>query len=138
MKSKGRNLSAIEVQVAGEPKLNPVLCHIFASDFNLNLHEDELLAPLLKEDTTAPKDGRPGQTAVANCRRLVENITSLSKRVPGLHCDLGASISNFSFAKLALVNDLRAAGDRLAGNDVVAAIAGDNATRGKLASTRSQ
>ena len=53
MKQKGRDLTAVELQVAGEPKLNPVLCHIFSSDFDVHLHEEELLAPL--------PEGRPGQ-----------------------------------------------------------------------------
>ena len=131
MKQKGRDLTAIEVQVAGEPKLNPVLCHIFASDFDLRLHEEELLAPFLKDDHA--RDSKPGETALAYCRGVVENIALQAKRIEGLQSDPDAAISNFSFAKLALVNDLKAAGERLANNDVVAAIAGDNATRASLA-----
>ena len=33
MKHKGRDLSAIEVQVVGDPKINPVLLHILATEF---------------------------------------------------------------------------------------------------------
>ncbi|WP_419805999.1 hypothetical protein [Terriglobus sp.] len=95
MKSKGRGLSTIEFQVAGEPKLNPVLCHIFASDLNVHLHEEEMLAPFLNEDTSGLKDGKPGETALANCRRVIEDIALRAQPVPGLHCDLGAAISNF-------------------------------------------
>jgi hypothetical protein len=52
--------------------------------------------------------------------------------MPEFKTTLSATISNFSFAKLALVNDLKAAAGHLSSNDAVAAIAGDAQSRGPL------
>jgi hypothetical protein len=52
--------------------------------------------------------------------------------MPEFRTELSATISNFSFAKLALVNDLKSAVGQLSSNDAVAAIAGDPQSRGRL------
>ena len=59
-----------------------------------------------------------------------------AERVPGFAIAGSAVIGNFAFAKLAMVNDLKEAGAVLSANDMIAAIAGDDAARAQLASSQ--
>ncbi len=137
MKKKGRELAALEVQVAGEPKVNPVLLHVLSDEFNIRVTEHELIEAVTPKETedAAPKEVTG--TSVLGCyTAAVFSLTSQFEKVPGFATEMTATISNFSFAKLALVNDLKAAGELLNSNDVIAAIAGDNLARGRLGASQ--
>jgi very-short-patch-repair endonuclease len=137
MKRKGRDLTAIEVQVVGEPKINPVLLHFLSDQFDLQISEEELLEVAMpKEPEAGSTKEATGATVLGSYQLALDALTERAGGVPEFRTELSAVISNFSFAKLALVNDLKSAGEQLSSNDVVAAIAGDNRSRGRLGSAQ--
>lgn len=137
IKKKGRDLMALEVQVVGEPKVNPVLLHVLSDEFNIQITEEELLEPVTQKDLEGVAPQEVSGDSVLRCyTAAVASLVEQLHKVPGFVTEMTATISNFSFAKLALVNDLKGAGELLTSNDVVAAIAGDNQARGRLGSSQ--
>jgi hypothetical protein len=137
MKRKGRELAAIEVQIAGEPQVNPVLLHVLADQSGVQVSEEELItAATQSEPEEASADENSGATVLNRYQEALQAFAARVSGMPKFRVELSAVISNFSFAKLALVNDLRSAGERLNSNDAVAAIAGDNEARGHLGSAQ--
>jgi hypothetical protein len=133
MKTKGKELAAIEVQVAGEPQVNPVLLHVLAEQTGIQIAESELIeAATPTEREVGSEEEGPELTALDNYQRALRVLAARVKGMPEFKTELSATISNFSFAKLALVNDLKSAADHLNSNDAVAAIAGDAESRGRL------
>ena len=132
MKKKGRDLTAIDVQVAGDPQVNPILRHILSDEFNIVITDEQLLSTILPESEADDLQGEDAPSLLERYNKVVSSLTVRVGKVPGFTVTFSAAISNFSFAKLALVNDLKAAEGLLTNNDVVAAIAGDEAARGKL------
>lgn len=133
---KGKDVSAVEVQVAGEPKVNPVLLHVLRDQFNLGMNEDELMAAALPVETEPGAKEAADLPLLDGYRAALAALEVKAHRLPGLKTELSGAISNFSFAKLALVNDLETAGEKLHLNEVVAAIAGDSKARGRLGSSQ--
>jgi very-short-patch-repair endonuclease len=137
MKRKGKELAAIEVQLAGEPQVNPVLLHVLADQSGVQISDEELIQVAtpkeLEGDST--EEAR-GATVLNAYQKALYAFEARVKGMPEFRTELSAVISNFSFAKLALVNDLKSAGDRLSSNDAVAAIAGDAQSRGRLGSAQ--
>jgi hypothetical protein len=69
---KGRELSAIEIQIAGETKLNPLLLHMLGEDFNVRITEEELLEAIVPRESELPATEEPGGTlALAQFRAAV-------------------------------------------------------------------
>ena len=139
MKRKGKELAAIEVQVAGEPQINPVLLHVLAEQTGIQIAESELIAAAMPKE---PDAGSTEATAESgSSRQLIKwrciSLAAKVKGMPEFRTELSAAISNFSFAKLALVNDLKSAADHLGFNEAVAAIAGDTESRGRLGTAQS-
>ncbi|HTF62683.1 MAG TPA: AAA domain-containing protein, partial [Edaphobacter sp.] len=133
MKRKGKELSAIEVQVAGEPQVNPVLLHVLAEQTGIQISESELVLAVAPTERGAGSEEESTElTALDNYQRALHALAARVKGMPEFKTELSATISNFSFAKLALVNDLKSAAAQLISNDAVAAIAGDTQSRGRL------
>ena len=44
VKRKGRDVSMLDLQIAGEAEVNPVLLHVLADQFNVHVDEDQLLS----------------------------------------------------------------------------------------------
>ena len=125
---KGRDASAMEIVIVGDAQVNPVLLHVLQSEFDLQLTDDELLPVEVTPDETT--DG----AHMASYRAALQVLEKHAERIPGFAIAESAVIGNFAFAKLAMVNDLKEAGSVLSANDMIAAIAGDDAARAQLAS----
>ena len=127
---KGRDVSAVEVEIVGEARVNPVLLHVLQSEFDLVLTEEELL----------PGEEIPGEAVesshLARYTAALGRLAAEAKKIPGFATVGSAVIGNFAFAKLAMVNDLKEAGAVLSGNNMIAAIAGDDAARAQLGSSQ--
>jgi very-short-patch-repair endonuclease len=137
MKRKGREPAAIEMHIAGEPQVNPVLLHVLADQSGVQVSEEELIAAATQSEPEAPSVEESSGAAVLNgFQKALHAFAARVSGLPEFRVELSAVISNFSFAKLALVNDLKSAGERLSTNDAVAAIAGDNEARGRLGSAQ--
>lgn len=128
LKFKGQDLQATELDLAGEVEVNPVLLHIFNRELNLPLSAETLLS-------LYSADG-DGETTQANLQAVLDYLKTLARKLPGFKAELFAVLGNFSFQKLAMVRDLENRRAELLANDVVAAIAGDQAARRKLGSSQ--
>jgi Protein of unknown function (DUF4011) len=131
LKLKGQDIRATEIQVAGEAQVNPVLLHIFHKELNVAVEADELLTLFSPQ-----ADSADDESTNLNLKDLLNRLNSVAAKVPGFKAEPFAVIGNFSFQKLAMVKDLESRRSELLTNDVVAAIAGDNAARRKLGSAQ--
>jgi hypothetical protein len=104
-----------------------------AEQTGIQVSESELMEAAAPEEREAGSaDETTEFTALDNYQRALHALAAKVKGMPEFRTTLSATISNFSFAKLALVNDLKAAAGHLSSNDAVAAIAGDAQSRGLL------
>ena len=128
LKLKGQDIQATEIQIAGEVQINPVLIHVFQRELNVSVGADELLALFSPQHASEVDED---QTDI-NLDAVLNSLNFVATNVPGFKAEPFAVIGNFSFQKLAMVKDLESRRAELLANDVVAAIAGDNAARRKL------
>jgi very-short-patch-repair endonuclease len=149
LKLKGQDVKATEVQVIGEAQINPVLLHVFHQELNVSITPEELLS-LFSLQHNFVTNGSNGSAATglidaseedertidANLDAVLVRLNKVAIKVPGFKSEAFAVIGNFSFQKLAMVKDLEARRSELLANDVVAAIAGDNAARRKLSGSQ--
>src|SRR3984957_13195902 len=139
LKLKGQDLEATEIQVAGEFEVNPVLLHIFNRELNLPMTAETVLKLFINDqgdaaagdeyDVDSPETG-------LQLDPLLDFLNAMASKPPGFRAESFAVLGNFSFQKLAMVRDLENHSAELVVNDVVAAIAGDNAARRKLGSSQ--
>jgi very-short-patch-repair endonuclease len=127
---KGRDVSSVEIEVAGEAQVNPVLLHVLDSEFDVQLTEEELLPA--DDLSSAETDGGHIAPYLAAFAMLAER----AQKIPGFATLASAVIGNFAFAKLAMVNDLKESGAMLSAHAMIAAIAGDDAARAQLATSQ--
>ncbi len=142
LKLKGQDLQATEVELAGEIEVNPVLLHIFNRELNLPLTAETLLSLYSRDDdtetTAADSSVTDGPQAAVNLQAVLDCLNTLARKLAGFKAEPFAVLGNFSFQKLAMVRDLENRRDELLANDVVAAIAGDNAARKKLSGSQTE
>jgi very-short-patch-repair endonuclease len=136
---KGQDLPATEVQLVGEIEVNPVLLHIFNRELNLPLTVETILSLFNVDDIEAasvddPEVGEPQGTV--NLQAVLDFLNAIASKLPGFRAEPFAVLGNFSFQKLAMVRDLENRRAELLANDVIAAIAGDNAARRKLGASQ--
>jgi hypothetical protein len=134
LKLKGTDLPATEVQLVREIEVNPVLLHIFNRELNLPLTAETVLS-LYSGDHDAGKiedDAEVDGPQKVSLQAVLDGLNTLASKLPGFKAEPSAVLGNFSFQKLAMVRDLENHRAELLANDVVAAIAGDNAARRKL------
>jgi len=143
-KKRGRDLSSVEVQIVGEPEVNPILVHVLNTEFNVKLTSEELLTlaePDAPQGATLHDDDAVLSEEAAHrpIDRYIAAFSVLSTRaslIPGFMTSEAAVIGNFAFAKLAMVNDLKEAASLLIGNDMIAAIAGDLSARASIGASQ--
>lgn len=101
-----------DVDLGVQTEVNPALVHHLATEHDLHL-DAELLADLaLTNDRFDPAP-------------VLRHVTRSCASVPGFGIEPRLVIGTFSGAGLSMVNDLHDQTGRLAGHDVVAALAGD-------------
>ena len=134
LKLKGQDVQATEVELAGEIEVNPVLLHVFNRELNLPLTAEVLLSLYSDGDDAETMDDAEADEpqATVNLQAVLDFLNVLANKLPGFKAEPFAVLGNFSFQKLAMVRDLENRRAELLANDVVAAIAGDNAARKKL------
>lgn len=133
---KGSEYNNVEVSVAADPQVNPVLLHLLFQHFGVQLAADHL-APEVPEDSFDPASTGGDQTTDAVLNLYREKLALLTAKVSGapeFRTDCAAVISNFAFAKMAMVNDLNETAPMLSENELIAAIAGDTVARAAMAS----
>jgi hypothetical protein len=138
LKLKGTDLAATEVQLVGEIEVNPVLLHVFNRELNIPVTAETVLGiySITRYGDSVADDTEAATTAAVNLQAVLDWFSTRASKVPGFRADSFAVLGNFSFQKLAMVRDLENHRAELLANDVVAAIAGDNAARRKLGSVQ--
>lgn len=110
---EGRRPEALTLVRTGPPRPNLALLHALAEQgFDIEIDEDE-------------------EDALTILGRLQASVP-----LTGFEVRLRAVVGNFSFQKLAMVQDLRERGEAMAASDLVAALAGDPEARAELARRR--
>lgn len=132
LKLKGQDIQATEIQIASEAEINPVLLHIFHKELNVSVGEEELLNLFSPQHASDVDEDQMD----LNLNAVLDRLNIVASNVPGFKAEPFAVVGNFSFQKLAMVKDLESRRAELLANDVVAAIAGDNAARRKLGASQ--
>jgi very-short-patch-repair endonuclease len=107
-----------ELSLPGEWEINPTLLHLLEVDHGVEIEPEDLL-DLLDEDAEPPKASVVFERLTHRASPTVASFAVTDRLVVG----------NFSYAKLPMVKDLEAATDALVQNDLICAIAGDEAAR---------
>lgn len=104
----------------GDVQINPVLLHAIETSFGIQLSGDDLLAgvPGVEEESEA-FDPAP----------IFERLENALTEVKGFAIETRVVLGNFTFAKMAMVQDLRENADVLYRHDMIGAIAGHSAAR---------
>jgi very-short-patch-repair endonuclease len=129
-KRKGTEYNSVDVSIAGEPRVNPVLLHLIYQRFGVEFGSEELIpnVPDAPESSSESAD----ETGMRILGLYAGKLTALASRVteaPEFRTDSSAAIGNFAFAKMAMVNDLKEAASALSEHQLIAAIAGDENAR---------
>lgn len=124
---KGRGAEDFEFQADAESEVNPVLLYALGQQYGLDLSDTdaEKLSAMLQE-ISDPRE---------QAQWVFDELAAIAARQEiGLSHEDHVVAGIFSYEKLPMVQDLRNAGDLLAGHDLVAAIAGDADAARALAS----
>lgn len=109
----GRGWSLVR---SGEPELNLSLLQVMRDKLKVDTKPIEAKFEQVMAD---------GLLEVHEWKDFTRDLTELGSRIPGFAVDDAVFLGNFSFMKMALVQDLQEAGEALLGHDFVAALAGD-------------
>ena len=115
----------LRLRVQGEPQINPVLLHVLREDYGAGFDAGTLLEECSHE-------GDSGEWSVDPNSLWTRLVAAVSDRVPGFAIQPRAVIANFYFARMPMVEDLRANGPAMATSALLAAFAGDSQTREHL------
>jgi very-short-patch-repair endonuclease len=118
IEARGREGGSLKLTKTGDTQINQVLLFALAQ-LGCEINPDGLLDNI--EDEEAPLD--PG---------AVYNQIKKSVKIKGFDIKPRIVLANFSFQKMAMVKDLQQGADQMAGNDIIAAIAGDATARANL------
>src|SRR6266511_1915850 len=106
-----------DLSLPGEWEINPTLLHLLDVDHGVKVEAEDLLE-LLDEDVELP-----------DASAVFERLTKAASSVAGFAISDRFVLGNFSYAKLPMVKDLESATEALVQNELICAIAGDEAAR---------
>lgn len=118
---RGAAQADFDLQLVDEFEVNPVLLHVMAEEFKVNIDPQSLLDRI---------DG-----VVDTPEELLESyrwLTEHGRALPAFSAQPRAALGNFLYAKLPMVKDLQLGRDVIAGHDILAAIAGDAIARDRV------
>jgi very-short-patch-repair endonuclease len=126
IESQGRDGRVLGLRPTGDVQVNDVLLHELYTGFGYDISRDALLSPQ-DDDEDAPLI-------------YLDAFQSLKASVdlPEFAVLPRAVLGNFSYQKMAMVNDLRDRAEELAASDMIAAIAGDLSARQALRRHRAE
>ena len=106
-----------DLSLPGEWEINPTLLHLLDVDHGVKVEAENLL-DLLDENVEPP-----------DASAVFERLTKAASSVTGFAINDRLVFGNFSYAKLPMVKDLESATEALVQNELICAIAGDEAAR---------
>jgi very-short-patch-repair endonuclease len=116
-----------DLSLTGEWEVNPTLLHLLRVSYGVSV-DDAALLERLDDDGLDVPDPEP----------LYSELERASKDIRGFGIEGRLVLGNFSYAKLPMIQDLEGATDALVDNDLICAIAGDNAARQAVRATHSE
>jgi very-short-patch-repair endonuclease len=139
LKLKGHDIQSAEVEITGDPEVNPVLIHVLNEELNVDIKAEDLLREFSPESADDVPVAESGLNESARPESPLETVLGLlrarCRKVPEFSAEPFAVIGNFAFQKLAMVKDLENRTAELLSSDIVAAIAGDAAARRMLSAS---
>jgi very-short-patch-repair endonuclease len=127
LRPRGAAQQSFELETTADLEVNPTLVSALQTEFDVALDPDELLAHADIEgaiDTQAELDV------------VFAWLRTRCATVPGFDVRPKVALGTFSYAKLPMVQDLKASVEALAEHDLIAALAGDAAAREELRERR--
>lgn len=118
---RGAAQADFDLQLVDEFEVNPVLLHVMAEEFKVNIDPQSLL-DRIDGVVDTPEE------LLESYRWLIEH----GRALPAFSARPRAVLGNFMYAKLPMVKDLQLGRDVIARHEILAAIAGDAAARGRV------
>lgn len=119
IKMRGRADVHLRLERAGDVQFNPVLAYVL-QEHGCSIDEEALVSHLDVSEPDSTSAG-PQQDLVS---KVFERLKTMAAPVPGFAVTKRVVVGNFHFQKMAMVRDLENAGDLMASNDLIAALAG--------------
>lgn len=120
----GRGGKQVRLAIAGEPVLNAMLIFVLKEDHGVSFSSESLLSQHTSEDER--------DRWTIDHTALIEQVGQLAGRVREFQVSHRAILANFSFAKMAMMEDLQQNVAEVAKSEIVAAIAGHAESQGRL------
>ncbi len=114
IEAKGHDAMSFTIRRSGDIQVNLVLLHVLEAELNCKVSPECLLEDI---DET--------EVSIELIQRAYGKLASAASSVKGFKIELRAVMGNFSYQKMAMVQDLRQHGDEMAASNIIAAIAGD-------------
>lgn len=137
--SKGQDISTVKIRANGDIQVNDVLLHVLKTQFDVEIDPQKLIGHAAghnRGDALTANPSLNDSNGHLNLSAALDALTCETSSIKGFRAQPFSVIGNFSFQKLAMVNDLEKRRKELVGNDVVAAIAGDVNARKTLGSSK--
>lgn len=130
LKMRGQSEEKTQMQLDGSLQFNPVLQHALKRQWGVECDSEALLESTFGYDAVIAAD-KDNPSAELNA--LLDELRNLTSSNEGVTVGSFAVISNFSFQKISMYRELQNSLAEMSSNDIVAAIAGDNNARARLA-----
>jgi Protein of unknown function (DUF4011) len=118
----GAGAQDFELQITGEPRINPTLLRKLESEFGVPIAAEEFDQQLIDAASTV------------ELAATFSRLSDLAHTVSGFDITPKTVLGTFSYDKLPMVLDLDRARDELAQHELIAALCGDEEARGQLRS----
>lgn len=119
VKRRGRADVQLRLQRAGDVQLNPVLAYVLEERGCL-IDEEALLDDLNASESQSGSEADPADLV----KQVFDRLAVMASPAPGFSITSRVVVGNFHFHKMAMVKDLEQAGELMASNDLIAALAG--------------
>ncbi|HEX3987543.1 MAG TPA: AAA domain-containing protein [Acidobacteriaceae bacterium] len=126
LKSHGQDTSRVTLHENGPLTVNPVLAHVLKNSYGVQV-DGELLG--LERNGGGSSEANGGSEGELDIAAILDILRRECAHIPQFGIQDFAVIGNFSFQKLAMVNDLQGRLGELIASDTIAAIAGDAKAR---------
>ncbi len=124
IEARGSGEEELRLVVTGEPQINPVLLYVLEETFRVQIDGPAIIKASTSEDEYGVWRVNP-QQAIGEVLRHMESVGDFTVKERVI-------LGNFSFAKMAMVEDIRRNRTALETNPIVAAIAGHSNSRERL------
>lgn len=124
IEAMGGDETKLRVRVSGEPKLNPVLVYVLEKNFRAAIDADAVIKESAREDDE-------GVWRI-DTQKVISNVLRSMGGQANFTVNEKVVLGNFSFAKMAIVEDIRRNKAALVDSELVRGVAGESKARQNL------